>query len=357
MAKTILLLCAKPPRSPDHYLAALPRTRALWKGADWSLAALGTIDVTIEPPTPKARKLYPWRNDTIVRFSGMAKPKRDWTALAGLAEAVLDDVGGAMATSRVILARLPPAVRAELWRPIDEALADPERSLVPALQAAVRWPDAKLAEEIAAKLDDALVGRADPRIYEVLTNLVDHGYDRDEEAVSEWLDTYADETTRLEKMLERAEAGGVVLGSASREKLQEARRRVWEGWAEAHAPSGAEADEIVADAAAGVPRGQGVLEIWCDRHGEPGAARDALAGALTRTSATHGPWPAKVREAVKTLLWKAPDAPLPAPGAALHRADARWLKEQLAARAEERKRYEELVAGINARNAARMRGI
>jgi hypothetical protein len=355
MAKVLLLLCAKPPRSPDHYLASLPRPRALWKGASFAAGALGTLSVTVEQPTPKTRKLYPWRLDTVVRFAGMAKPKRDWTALEELAEAVLGEVGGVLASSKVVLARLPAPVRAELWRGVDDALADPAERLAPALEAALCWPDAKLAEELAAKLDDALVARADPRAYEALVALVTQGYELETESVRDWLDTFDEETTRLEKMLERADAASVALTEGSREKLHEARRRVWESWAAAHAPAGVEADEIVAGAAAGEGRARRVLATWCERHAEPGAPRDDLTGALARFSASAGPWPPALREPAQALLWEAPDEPLPV--AALHRADARWVEEQLAARAAERRRYAELVAGINARNAARLRGI
>jgi hypothetical protein len=352
MAKVLSLICAAAPKAPARYLAKLPRVQKLWSGAGWDVATFGTLDVATVPPTPRAQKLYPWRIHTVVRFSGMAKPKRDWTALRDLAEAVLDDVGGVLAESKVVVARLPGGARASLWRAIEDALGEPTLPLAEALSAATAWNDPLTDEEIAARLEETLRQQARIAPYETLVQLGgDHGA---RPGVERWLGAPLGEGTRLELLLERADESGLRLGPLASERLRQGRRRRWLSWAFDSPPSRSDVAEIVAEAARGELRGRTVLAQWCELH-VAGAERAPLVRALARASAVGGPWPEAVREAARPLIWKSEDEPFPHRDVALHATDAQWVAGELAARAEERRRYAELVAGINERNAARFR--
>lgn len=354
MAKTVSLICAAAPRGPAHYLARLRHVTPAWSGADWDAGKLGRLVVDVEPVKPGYRKLYPWRIHTVVRFRGMASPKRDWTPVHALAEAVLEDVGGVMIASRVVLARLPSGVRASLCSTIEEALdARPPRFL-DALTAAVKWKDPLTDEALAARLEETIRRRGDTAPLETLVQLAcrDHASD-----VYRWLGARVGDATRLVHMLERTDEAGLPLGSLARERLRAARTARWRVWAHETPPSRGDVAEVVSLALTGDPRARVVLAVWCQHHVEEGPERVNLASALMRASAARGSWPEAVREAVRQLIWKSEDDPLPGRGGALHEDDARWVAGELAARNAERRRYDELVAGIDARNKARLRDL
>ncbi|MFT3767909.1 MAG: hypothetical protein QM820_20865 [Minicystis sp.] len=339
MAKVILLVCAATPQSPDVYLKKLPRFGKLWGGA-WEMGMLGTLKVSTEQPAPRLRKAYPWTIDTVIRFSGNAKPKSDWTALHELAEALLGDVGGALAstTGRPLLTRVPAATREALWRAVEPAIGD-AKALTNALEAALKWRDAAIDEDFAPRLSRVLVERGDPGVYEDLARI------STQYAAGQWL-----ERGRFVRMLLEAEQAGLPLHGRAREQLDAHHTRSWEDWARRTPPSTVDTHVILREAAAGDRRAQVVLAWWCGHHPDEGAERAALFAAFTRASAERGRWPDALRRPLADSIWKS--GAEPAPRGALDPSDAGWVADQLAARAAEQKRYQDSIAGINARNAA-----
>lgn len=341
MAKALLLLCAATPQPPDLYVERLPRFGKLWGGA-WEMGMLGTLKVSTEPPTPRLRKACPWPIDTVIRFSGNAQPKRDWTALQELAPALLGDVGGALAstTGRPVLTRVPAATREALWSAVEPTIGDAE-AFAKALEPALKWKDAALEDAFAAKLSRVLAERGDPEIYEDLVTISTQY----RTAAGQWL-----ERDRVLPMLLQAEQAGVALHGSAREKLDAHYTHTWEEWARKNRPATVDTHAILGEAAAGERRAQVVLAWWCAHHSEDDADRAALFAAFTRASAERGRWPEPIRRPLADLIWKS--GVEPAPPGALDPGDAGWVADQLAALAAEKKRYAELIAGINARNAA-----
>jgi hypothetical protein len=350
MTKILLLVCDAAPRPPSHYLASLPKVGKSWSGAAWGGGTLGGIAVSEEAASPRVRKAYPWAIAKVLRVQGKAPP-RDWRLFQPLADAVLADVGGAAmsTTGRLLAANLPHGARSALWDAIEAGVDGEGAALFVALEAAVKWGDIPFEKDLLEQLAEVLLGRRDPALYERVVALSHSGG-----PAAEWLKALGARGTPLVRMLEAADDAGVPLLPEAMTMLNEHRVRGWQRWAGDTPVEKIDLDALLDEAAAGGGRGETALRHWCETRRTSSEIQQALGAALTRFSARRGPWPEAWRKLLAALVRNAEDgAPLQAAGGSLHPDDARWVAQELATMAEERRRYEELVAGINARNAAR----
>jgi hypothetical protein len=349
--KTILIVCAHEPQTPAHYTSGRLAASLRRHGDLWAGTSLDGINISEEPPSPRAHRAYPWTIAKVIRMVGPANPASIWWTAREIYDAVLSGVGGVVLNGayKRLAVRLPAEARDALWGAIEAAIERDEATFLAALGAALAWGDEPFTQQIAARLSPWQA----PEPYEVLVKTLDGR--TPEPIVARWLKTPVGTGTLLTEMLAAADARGLTLLPRARAQLDRQRTHERRFWAQRNPPASADVGAVLSRAAAGDRDEAEVLSVWCEYRALDDAQAAALGAALATYSATLGPWPEPLRKPVGALARKQGAGAFA--GHTLHPDDARWVAEQAAQGAAEAQRYEDLVAGINTRNAERVRKI